>query len=718
MFKPVADKWDYAQRQDSGASRKMVRRVVICGGLTAVIGSLTCAAITSMDLLSAARGYTQAEALWSKGQKDAVLALTRYAQTRSEADYERFRAAIHVPFASREARRQMDLPQPDPVVLNRAYAEVGIDEKDRSGMVWLYRYFGWVPEPARAIAIWAEAERGIEALERNGERLHELVLSDTPDRNAITEALAENERINCELTPLEARFSQAVADAGHWLHGWLRAIISIVAALMIVAGWMTLHMLLRAQELRGEIASHLEFQATHDGLTGLLNRHAFGEALSGAVRNAGATGSGVVLMYLDLDGFKFVNDSLGHGTGDLLLPAVAARLSACLPPSATLCRVGGDEFTVILPQAADRPRDAAFAERLLTSLEAPFLVKDYELFVSASIGICGFPEDGADSATLVQHADAAMYQAKRGGPGRYCFFTGEMASAATARLELERDLRHALDRGELEVYFQPLVAPPDSSLVGFEALCRWRHTPGTYIPPDLFIPVAEDTGLIIPIGRWVIEQACRQARDWNKHSAAPIRVAANVSVVQLAQSSFAREVADILEQTDLPAHLLELEVTESAVTQNSENATRMLRELRELGVSIALDDFGTGYSSLSRLRLMPLDALKIDRAFVHDLAQTHASRQLMASLISLAHGIGLRVVGEGVESPEQAEILRSMGCDLLQGFLFSKPMNRGDACRLVRFAGDNAAAADLAALSRAVEDETVLRSRELRGVLA
>ena len=456
------------------------------------------------------------------------------------------------------------------------------------------------------------------------------------------------------------------------------------------------------EDISGEIEARaqLQYQATHDRLTGLLNRRAFEDALGRAVSNAQAKGAALVLMYLDLDGFKFINDSLGHGIGDLLLPAVGKRLSGCLRESAILARVGGDEFAIILE--GDKDAVAGCARKLLESLEAPFVIRGYELFVSASIGICCYPDDCLDPITLVQHADTAMYRAKHSGKSRYCFFTAEMAAASIARLEIERDLRHALDRGEFEVHYQPLVTPNADSLVSFEALCRWRHPEQGYISPTQFIPVAEDTGLIIPIGHWVMRQACRQARHWNTLTT-PVRLAVNVSPVQLAQGNLVRDVAEILDETGLPANLLELEITETTVMHNSENATRMLQELRDMGVTIALDDFGTGYSSLSRLRQMPLDTLKIDRSFVQDLAGRNPSKHLIASLISLAHGLGLRVVSEGVESAEQAEILQSLGCDILQGFLFSEPLQAHDAVHLVRVASGNQVSKGLRALAGAVQ---------------
>lgn len=429
-----------------------------------------------------------------------------------------------------------------------------------------------------------------------------------------------------------------------------------------------------------ESRKQLEFQASHDALTGLLNRRAFEARLTENIARARANDHQLALMYIDLDGFKFVNDSLGHGVGDLLLCKVAPRLGQCLAPGEVVARVGGDEFTLIL----DCPGETigSRAQKILETLRQPFDVNGHELFLSASIGVSLYPADGEDAGVLVQHADAAMYEAKRGGRGRYRFFTAQMAESAAARLTMESDLRRALANGEIEVHFQPLVSSKANTISGFEALCRWRRGGREYIPPSRFIGVAEDSGLIIPIGSWVLEEACRQARRWNRISSVPVKVAVNVSFVQLSQSGFVADVVRALEITHLPPSLLELELTESTVMRDPEQTLRVLGELRRMGVSLSLDDFGTGYSSLSHLQGIPLEAVKIDQSFISRMSDPR-SAQLVASLIALAHGMGLEVVGEGIEQSDQASKLRALGCDVLQGFFIGRPMDSRHALRLV-----------------------------------
>jgi diguanylate cyclase (GGDEF)-like protein/PAS domain S-box-containing protein len=465
-----------------------------------------------------------------------------------------------------------------------------------------------------------------------------------------------------------------------------------------------------------ESRKQLEFHASHDALTGLLNRRAFENRLADNILRARSDGVELALMYVDLDGFKFINDSLGHATGDLLLRAVAPRLRQCLAADDVVARVGGDEFTVIMDSGAKGKGIAEKTQRILDSLRQPFEVNGHELFLSASIGISLYPGDGMEAGTLVQHADAAMYRAKREGRGQYRFFTEEMAASAAARLSMESDLRRALARGEIEVHFQPLVTSKGSGISRFEALCRWRRNGKEYVPPERFIPVAEDSGLIVPIGAWVLEEACRQARRWNRVSPVPVRVAVNVSFVQLGQSGFVADVVKALEVTRLPVSLLDLELTETAVMRDPEQTLLVLRDLRRMGVTLTLDDFGTGYSSLSHLQGIPLEAVKIDQSFIARMNDPRSAR-LVGSLIALAHGLGLEVVGEGIETSDHADLLRMLGCDVLQGFLMGEPMDSRQALLLIeKTVGKPGPANSLIAFAVAAQDANprvqILTARE------
>ncbi len=425
-------------------------------------------------------------------------------------------------------------------------------------------------------------------------------------------------------------------------------------------------------------------QATHDLLTGLPNRRAFEANVTASIRQARSSSKPMALAYIDIDGFKVINDSLGHSTGDRLLVRLAERLARFVPQGAMLAHVGGDEFAVILKEPDEPDVVIARVDRMIRALENPFVFDSQELFISASAGISFYPWDGSDTDSLMQHADQAMYQAKRNGKRRCCVLTQEMRDAAAARLELETNLRRAVDRAEIEVHFQPIFDSRKDVVVRFEALCRWSYPSLGYVPPNRFIPIAEETGLIIPLGDFVLTTACRHAKLWNRRqTSSSIRVAINISPVQFSRADFVTKVTRALDETGLAPHLLQLELTESISLGDVDAAIRKMLQLRGLGISIAMDDFGTGYSSLNYLRRLPIDTLKIDRAFVQDIVSDPTSRNLVGSVISLAHGLGLRVVGEGVETTRQLDVLNSLACDELQGFLLGRPVDPEQAMELV-----------------------------------
>lgn len=417
----------------------------------------------------------------------------------------------------------------------------------------------------------------------------------------------------------------------------------------------------------------LHNQARTDALTGLPNRRLFTESLSQAVAFARRDNRTVGLLYIDLDGFKHVNDSLGHFVGDQLLCEVAARLNGRIRQSDMLARVGGDEFTVIL-RSIRGPDDAGTAANsLLQSLSKPFRVDGREIAVGASIGISTLDDSHCDATELLKQADSAMYAAKRTGRNRAAYFSSEIGNLARERLTLESELRGAINRGEIYVHYQPEFDLSSNRLVRFEALARWRHPSLGEIPPDRFIPVAEESGIIHKLGAFVMEKACKAAVAWQALSPYPVQLAVNISGIQFNSESVVDEVVAILERTGFPAELLQIELTESVMMGPVQVSAEKLHSLRALGVTLVLDDFGTGYSCLSYLADLPFSCLKIDRSFVRNLPKSSESFTLVSSLIGLAHNMRMRVIVEGIEERTQLELMRDLGADEAQGYLLGRP---------------------------------------------
>jgi len=408
-----------------------------------------------------------------------------------------------------------------------------------------------------------------------------------------------------------------------------------------------------------------------DLLTGLPSRAALTRRLESALEAAARDGSTVAVLFVDLDRFKQVNDTLGHAVGDGLLERIVARLQARLRPSDFLARVGGDEFTAVLSGLSTAEEAGRCGRELLEALSAPFQVDGYEFHVTASIGISLFPRDGSDAATLLRNADRAMYRAKNLGKNDIQYFTADLGETALERLGLENRLHHALDNGEFRLYYEPQV-DARGTLRGLEVLLAWEHATLGRIPASEFIPIAEETGLIVGIGSWVLGEACRQVAAISGAGSRPVKVAVNVSAVQFGRTDFVQTVLAALEQSGLPPDRLELELTESLVMRDAIAATRRMAELRALGVAISIDDFGTGYSSLSYLRRLPVSALKIDRSFLEEVPAPDGTLPLVQAIVALAHNMGLSVIAEGVETREQFALLRSAGCDLMQGYLFGE----------------------------------------------
>ncbi len=437
--------------------------------------------------------------------------------------------------------------------------------------------------------------------------------------------------------------------------------------------WAVLRQRVRRMLTESRAERHVNHLAYHDALTDLPNRRLFADQLEQRTELARRKGQPLTLLFLDLDRFKLINDSLGHDMGDLLIQSVAQRLMGVVRKSDIVGRLGGDEFAIIVESITSAQDSAVIAQKLIDTLAEPFMLNTREIFVTVSVGIALYPFDGDQSGTLIKNADAAMYRAKEHGRNNYQFYTAEMGARAMERLALETNLRRALERDEFLLHYQPQVRLDSGEMFGLEALVRWNHPDLGLVAPGEFIPLAEETGLIVPIGAWVLRSACRQARAWRDTGWAGLRVAVNLSGRQLRQQNLVEVVRKALEETGLSPEGLELELTESSIMHTDELTRSTLWALHEMGIRLSIDDFGTGYSNLGYLKRFPIDSLKIDRSFVRDITIDPDDAAIATAIIAMAHNLKLDVVAEGVETNEQRTLLRERGCDAIQGFLIGRP---------------------------------------------
>ncbi|MBF0154259.1 MAG: EAL domain-containing protein [Magnetococcales bacterium] len=465
-----------------------------------------------------------------------------------------------------------------------------------------------------------------------------------------------------------------------WLHRGTKTLpVEITMARCQIGEELVLISLIRNISQRKEAEERILHQANYDALTGLPNRALFLDRLQHELTRAKRSRSRVALMFIDLDRFKWVNDTLGHAAGDQLLREASARLLSCHRESDTVARLGGDEFTVILPDMAHGPHAERVAAQILKVLAEPFILSGQEAFISGSVGVTIFPDDGQELDELLRNADSAMYYAKNDGRNAYRFFTPDMQAEALEKVALEKDLHRAMERNEMVVHYQPIFDLQNDRLVGAEGFMRWLHPKRGFISPEIFIPMAEEVGIIATMTEWMLRVGCSQAQQWRtlKHHE-DFFVSLNLSCTRCRELSTDDKIPEILRSTGLPPTALVLEITENILSEDKARAMTMLEHLRRLGVNLWLDDFGTGYSSLSVLKRLPVSGVKIDRAFVPEVTRDPETGLLVDAIMTLAKSMKRKVIGEGVESLEQKEYLRSRGCDYAQGYLFGRPMTYED----------------------------------------
>jgi diguanylate cyclase (GGDEF)-like protein/PAS domain S-box-containing protein len=563
-----------------------------------------------------------------------------------------------------------------------AHAEALFDEKERAQVT-----LNSIGDAVMSTDVWcnvtylnlvAEGLTGWSREEAAGRPLDEVfriidAATREPVANPMRLAIQENKAVgltpNCVLIRRDG-FEAAIEDSAAPIHDRRGLVTGAVMVFHDVSA-------ARALSLR------MSYLAQHDSLTDLPNRILLDDRLTQATTRARRHRQKLAVLFIDIDRFKHINDSLGHATGDRLLQSIAQRLLTCVRSSDTVSRQGGDEFVILLSDVAHAEDAAVSAEKILQSLSAPHVVDQHELHVTVSIGIATYPDDGNDAETLLQNADFAMYHAKDCGRNNYQFFKPEMNVRAVERQSLENDLRHAIERQEFVLHYQPKINLKTGAIVGVEALIRWRHPQRGLMLPEKFIPVAEECGAIVPIGRWALREACRQARAWQNAGLPRLRIGVNISAVELRAKDFVEGVRAILTETGMDPRFLELELTETFLMEDSTATAAVLQSLKATGAQLALDDFGTGYSSLSYLKRFPIDSLKIDQSFVRDLATDPDDACIVSAVIVMGKSLQMRVVAEGVETREQLAFLREKNCPVGQGHFFSPPVPAADLVELL-----------------------------------
>jgi diguanylate cyclase (GGDEF)-like protein len=602
----------------------------------------------------------------ASAEKRATVCLLSYSSSHLNEDLQCFRQEIDVAMGDMQARRELDSSRRSISVISDGLVRGRNRPQDVPTAILFYKLAPWLPEIEKAVQTWRDSDQYVLQLGVISEQLESG--KDPAEAARLNRKILQ---IDSELSGLERNFAIHLNYGMHFLAMCLCVAEGIAALFLTVLTLIVYH---RVMTVREAAQRRAQFLAYYDTLTGLPNRTLLNERLDTAISEAHASGRKVAVIFLDLDRFKIINDSLGHSAGDALLCEVAQRLRENLRDHDTVARVGGDEFLIVLADLEDESIARSASERILGAITDNFTAKGALLNITSSIGISVFPEHGHDSETLIKNADAAMYCAKEGGRNRVRLFADEMNVNALERLTMENSLRLAIEREELYLEYQPQFDIASGRITGLEALLRWRHPENGVVSPGKFIPVAENSGLILPIGEWVLTTACRQSRVWQDQGLLAVPIAVNVSAVQFRQEGFCDKIRDALRTARLPPEFLELELTESLLLSNEDVVSEVIEELKGMGVRLSIDDFGTGYSSLSYLRRLPVSKLKIDQSFVRDLAFSTDDAAITIAIINMAKNLNLKVIAEGVETEAQLEFLRAHRCDELQGYFFSRPL--------------------------------------------
>jgi diguanylate cyclase (GGDEF)-like protein len=637
----------------------------------AIVLCLLILANFSFGLLSSVRAYVGGESLWSKAQKDAVYHLQKYAASRAPEELRQFRADIAVPLGDHEARVEMGKPDPDFGKVRQGFVRGGNHVDDVDGMFNLYRRFQWVSFMQRAIRAWDAGDRYIVQLDEAGKLLQREIESPAPSTEKIQSILAQIFVINENLAPIENQFVDALGEASRTTYRSLQAIMLAVTPGLLMLGIMLSLRILQQRKRTEDRVNHL---ASHDDLTSLPNRLMLNQRLDQALSRHRRAATQLAILSIDLNRFKVINDSLGHEVGDILLRQVAERLRTQSREGDTVARLGADEFAVLMENRENLMDISACVQRLVEQLSASYVLGRKDCHVTLSIGISVFPSDGNDSQALLKAADVAMYRAKETGRNNYLYYSPSMNVHTAERLELESDLRHALERGEFVLHYQPKVETMTGLITGTEALLRWKHPLRGLVQPMDFIPLAEETGLIVPIGEWVLATACARNKAWQDQGLTKLTIAVNLSARQFADPLLLSKLTRIIQASGLDPSSLELEITESMVMLHGDRAVAVLEKLKSIGVQIAIDDFGTGYSSLSYLKRFPIDTLKVDHSFIRDIPADSGDKKIVRAIIAMAHSLRLKVVAEGVETADQLTFLRAQHCDAVQGYFLYRPL--------------------------------------------